>query len=469
MRTVTSCLSVNQKAQIDWSEREPYLVLFGCFVVFSERYWQILGWIRRPIDARFSSEKDFLWVSARKTSFRRSMKKCPSSWNQRETFAVCLEWKWLIFKVFVYSVLCAWRKARAVYSVAYVYIGFWYASPMNLLHLSFQILQTISIMFWNLINHIAMYVISAFLSRLESAVWNALLGSSYETFSFGLNGPMPRRKPMRAIRIWPWRTHHRKPTFEKVWATSSWLTLTFVGQRWTTRERTTRKMMKRSRECPNRALKNSISTSRHGKAGKARCLPRAILSSGNKSSVKTQFIVPSVVPIFSKNQSKSSTIHMATIPMEPISPLPYRHHPPCPPLSPSGKKKDLPHSFEIVFFLSYSISKIPKSNLMMIYVNHSRETSQLCAKLLIKRKPVEFTPGEWCTRLKTTPYRERPHKCFFVHDGESKALFPDCENACRIFAPSTWILLIGMLLIRFAHERRTWTSRGNQAAHISRW
>src|SRR5271156_869915 len=87
--------------------------------------------------------------------------------------------------------------------------------------------------------------------------------------------------------------------------------------------------------------------------------------------------------------------------------------------------------FPFVFF-SYSISKIPKSNLMMIYVNHSKETSQLCAKLIIKRKPVEFTPEERCTRLKTTPYRERPHKCFFVHDGENQTLFSKCSNAIQL-------------------------------------
>lgn len=84
------------------------------------------------------------------------------------------------------------------------------------------------------------------------------------------------------------------------------------------------------------------------------------------------------------------------------------------------------------FSFSYSVSKIPKSNLMMIYVNHSKEKSYLCPKLIIKRKPVEFTAEEWCTRLRTTPYRERPHKCFFVHDGENRTLFPKCSNAERV-------------------------------------
>lgn len=69
---------------------------------------------------------------------------------------------------------------------------------------------------------------------------------------------------------------------------------------------------------------------------------------------------------------------------------------------------------------------------MMIYVNHPKETSQLCPKLIIKRKPVEFSPEEWCTRLKTTPYRERPQKCFFVHEGENKTLFSKCSNAMRL-------------------------------------
>ncbi len=68
----------------------------------------------------------------------------------------------------------------------------------------------------------------------------------------------------------------------------------------------------------------------------------------------------------------------------------------------------------------------------MIYANHSKESAQFCAKLIIKRKPVEFTSEEWCTRLKTTPYRERPHKCFFVHDGENKTLFSKCSNAIRL-------------------------------------
>lgn len=69
---------------------------------------------------------------------------------------------------------------------------------------------------------------------------------------------------------------------------------------------------------------------------------------------------------------------------------------------------------------------------MLIYANHSREASLLCQKLVIKRKPVEFTADEWCTRLKTTPYRERPHKCFFVHEEEKKPLFSKCSNANRL-------------------------------------
>ncbi len=84
---------------------------------------------------------------------------------------------------------------------------------------------------------------------------------------------------------------------------------------------------------------------------------------------------------------------------------------------------------------------------MMIYVNHSKETSHLCAKLIIKRKPVEFTEDEICTRLKTTPYRERPHKCFFVHDAENKTLFSKCSNAIRLInhgliSHITWIFIL---------------------------
>jgi hypothetical protein len=105
------------------------------------------------------------------------------------------------------------------------------------------------------------------------------------------------------------------------------------------------------------------------------------------------------------------------------------------------------------FHFSYSISKIPKSNLMMIYVNHSKETSQLCAKLIIKRKPVEFTRDEWCTRLKTTSYRERPHKCFFVHEGENRTLFSKCSNehsnAIRITNHYfIWIFILAFHFIR---------------------
>ena len=92
---------------------------------------------------------------------------------------------------------------------------------------------------------------------------------------------------------------------------------------------------------------------------------------------------------------------------------------------------------------------------MMIYVNHSKETSHLCAQLLIKRKPVEFSPDEWCTRLKTTPYRERPHKCFFVHDGETKSRFPECSNANRSIETSFSIIILLVLLCQYAHHR--WT------------
>jgi hypothetical protein len=95
---------------------------------------------------------------------------------------------------------------------------------------------------------------------------------------------------------------------------------------------------------------------------------------------------------------------------------------------------------------SYSISKIPKSNLMLLYVNHSKEASLLCPKLIIKRKPVEFTPDEWCTRLKTTPYRERPHKCFFVHDGEKKPLFTKCSNANRLTYRYLFIIFIIIII-----------------------
>ncbi|CAF0831187.1 unnamed protein product [Adineta ricciae] len=103
---------------------------------------------------------------------------------------------------------------------------------------------------------------------------------------------------------------------------------------------------------------------------------------------------------------------------------------------------------------SYVISKIPKSNLMMIYVNHSREISQLCEKLIIKRKPVKFTPDDVCTRLKTTPYRERPHKCFFVHDDE-RDLFEKCSNAIRL-VNSAWFSYILSIVILFFYYLRTY-------------
>jgi hypothetical protein len=98
---------------------------------------------------------------------------------------------------------------------------------------------------------------------------------------------------------------------------------------------------------------------------------------------------------------------------------------------------------------SYSISKIPKSNLMLLYVNHSQELSLLCPKLLIRRKPVEFTAEEWCTRLRTTPYRERPHKCFFVHDGEKKPLFTKCSYANRITSQSLFLIFIILIIELF--------------------
>jgi hypothetical protein len=88
---------------------------------------------------------------------------------------------------------------------------------------------------------------------------------------------------------------------------------------------------------------------------------------------------------------------------------------------------------------------------MMIYVNHSRDTSSslLCSKLIIKRKPVEFTREEWCTRLKTTPYRERPHKCFFVHDGENKTLFPTCSNGMQLTYRYLYIIIPFLCLYIF--------------------
>ncbi len=90
---------------------------------------------------------------------------------------------------------------------------------------------------------------------------------------------------------------------------------------------------------------------------------------------------------------------------------------------------------------------------MMVYVNHSKESSQLCGKTIIKRKPVQFTTQEWCTRLKTTPYRERPHKCFFVHDGENKSLFSKCSNAVRLTNHSLFSNIIWIFILLFHYLR----------------
>ncbi|CAF3971477.1 unnamed protein product [Adineta steineri] len=95
---------------------------------------------------------------------------------------------------------------------------------------------------------------------------------------------------------------------------------------------------------------------------------------------------------------------------------------------------------------SYSISKIPKSNLMLLYVNHSKEAPILCPKLIIKRKPVEFSKEEWCTRLKTTPYRERPHKCFFVHEEEKTPLFTKCSYANQLTYRYSFIISFVILI-----------------------
>lgn len=92
---------------------------------------------------------------------------------------------------------------------------------------------------------------------------------------------------------------------------------------------------------------------------------------------------------------------------------------------------------------------------MMIYVNHTKESAQLCAKLIIKRKPVQFTPEEWCTRLKTTPYRERPQKCFFVHDEEKRSLFEKCENASNRLTNDYLIRSILCIFILLFHYIRT--------------
>lgn len=95
----------------------------------------------------------------------------------------------------------------------------------------------------------------------------------------------------------------------------------------------------------------------------------------------------------------------------------------------------------------YSLSKIPKSNLMLLYVNHSVEDSFQCSKLTIKRKPVEFSKEEWCTRLRTTPYRERPHKCFFVHDGEKRPLFVKCSDANQLLHRTSDVIRSLLLLM----------------------
>jgi hypothetical protein len=87
---------------------------------------------------------------------------------------------------------------------------------------------------------------------------------------------------------------------------------------------------------------------------------------------------------------------------------------------------------------------------MLLYVNHSKEASVSCPKLIIKRKPVEFTAEEWCTRLRTTPYRERPHKCFFVHEGEKKPLFSKCSNAIRLTCRYLFIIFTVIIIQSFS-------------------
>lgn len=101
---------------------------------------------------------------------------------------------------------------------------------------------------------------------------------------------------------------------------------------------------------------------------------------------------------------------------------------------------------------SYVIHKIPKSNLMLLYVNHSKETSQLCEKLVIRRAPVKFTQDDVCTRLKTTPYRERPQKCFFVHDNE-KNLFQKCSIASRSVGIPLFTYLASLVILSCCRRR----------------
>lgn len=141
------------------------------------------------------------------------------------------------------------------------------------------------------------------------------------------------------------------------------------------------------------------------------------------------------------------------IPMEPIFQPQFRQHHPRLLQNLLGKGK---YSNTCIcrhcFSSSYVISKIPKSNLMMIYVNHSKEISQLCEKLIIKRKPVKFTQDDVCTRLKTTPYRERPHKCFFVHDDE-RDLFEKCSNAIRLVNSSLFSYILSIVILFYYHLR----------------
>ncbi len=85
---------------------------------------------------------------------------------------------------------------------------------------------------------------------------------------------------------------------------------------------------------------------------------------------------------------------------------------------------------------------------MLLYVNHSTEASLLCPKLIIKRKPVEFSDEERCTRLKTTPYRERPHKCFFVHEGEKKPLFSKCRNTAIRLKHSYLFIIFSVIVFQ---------------------
>ncbi|KAL7669184.1 hypothetical protein ACOME3_009850 [Neoechinorhynchus agilis] len=94
--------------------------------------------------------------------------------------------------------------------------------------------------------------------------------------------------------------------------------------------------------------------------------------------------------------------------------------------------------------VSYTIQGLPRTNMYLIHYDDCCSECQAEMALKIVKKPIKLNETEKCIRLKSTPYRERPQKCYFVNDEEISAA---CSGAYLVKLSIVVIAIQLMLLM----------------------